>query len=291
MRVSSLLLGTEAEIVNSPFEVNVLQGMPGLGDGQDVRSGGHQCSGYPRSGQVRLGAGQKVRAGRGLVPALDALEPREHPSGVRHGGAGPYLQVPREQLLTQFVRPADEAQRRVQYGDAVAQPLGFLEAVRGEENGYSPRPHRSDELMDLTGGNRVEAGGGFVEKQHGWVVQQSARQRYPLAEAFRQRPARIVGPVGEVDRVQARSMRPLSSANSYNRAKHWRFSTTVRRMYRPGDSGMIEIRARICGPFRTVSKIPATVAEPEVAAMSVPRVLTVVVLPAPFGPRNPKTSP
>jgi len=38
-------------------------------------------------------------------------------------------------------------------------------------------------------------------------------------------------------------------------------------------------------------RMPATMADPEVGAMSVPRVRTVVVLPAPLGPRNPKTSP
>ena len=54
---------------------------------------------------------------------------------------------------------------------------------------------------------------------------------------------------------------------------------------------MIEIRRRISTPFSGVSGIPATVAEPEVGARSVPRVRTVVVFPAPFGPRNPNTSP
>ncbi len=36
---------------------------------------------------------------------------------------------------------------------------------------------------------------------------------------------------------------------------------------------MIEIRARIAGPFSALKGIPATVAEPEVGAMSVPSVL------------------
>ena len=54
---------------------------------------------------------------------------------------------------------------------------------------------------------------------------------------------------------------------------------------------MIAIRRRISTPFSGVSGIPATVAEPEVGAMSVPSVRTVVVFPAPFGPRNPNTSP
>src|SRR4029453_8614368 len=54
---------------------------------------------------------------------------------------------------------------------------------------------------------------------------------------------------------------------------------------------MIEIRRRISTPFSGVSGTPATVAEPEVGAMRVPSVRTVVVFPAPFGPRNPNTSP
>src|SRR5258706_1958666 len=54
---------------------------------------------------------------------------------------------------------------------------------------------------------------------------------------------------------------------------------------------MIEIRWRIATPFSGVSGMLATVAEPEVGAMRVPSVRTVVVFPAPFGPRKPKTSP
>jgi hypothetical protein len=54
---------------------------------------------------------------------------------------------------------------------------------------------------------------------------------------------------------------------------------------------MIEIRARIVGPLHPLSEIPATVADPALGAISVPSVLTVVVFPAPFGPRKPNTSP
>ena len=54
---------------------------------------------------------------------------------------------------------------------------------------------------------------------------------------------------------------------------------------------MIEMRFRISVPFSGSSGMPATRAVPEVGAISVPRVRTVVVLPAPLGPRKPKTSP
>src|SRR5215469_11037258 len=54
---------------------------------------------------------------------------------------------------------------------------------------------------------------------------------------------------------------------------------------------MIEMRLRMSAPFSALSGIPATVAAPEVGATNVPSVRTVVVLPAPFGPRKPNTSP
>src|SRR5579859_2646113 len=54
---------------------------------------------------------------------------------------------------------------------------------------------------------------------------------------------------------------------------------------------MIAMRLRISGPLSEVNGMPATVAEPDVGAISVPSVRTVVVFPAPLGPRNPKTSP
>ena len=54
---------------------------------------------------------------------------------------------------------------------------------------------------------------------------------------------------------------------------------------------MMEIFWRIAAPLAALRRMPATTAEPEVGAIRVPSVLTVVVLPAPLGPRNPKTSP
>src|ERR1700683_1160189 len=54
---------------------------------------------------------------------------------------------------------------------------------------------------------------------------------------------------------------------------------------------MIAMCCRISGPLSAVKGIPATLAEPDVGAISVPNVRTVVVFPAPLGPRNPNTSP
>src|ERR1700722_18133982 len=99
----------------------------------------------------------------------------------------------------------------------------------------------------------------------------------------------------------ARSPRPTAASASaircsrrgrpYSRAKNSRFSVTVSRRYRPGASGMIEMRWRISSALAGSSGSPATTADPEVGAISVPRIRTVVVLPAPLGPRKPNTSP
>jgi hypothetical protein len=87
------------------------------------------------------------------------------------------------------------------------------------------------------------------------------------------------------------AIRRPGSESSYRPATISRFSATVSRVYRPGTSGMIEIFRRIASPLAAVRGRPATIAVPEVGAMRVPKARTVVVLPAPLGPRKPKTSP
>src|SRR3984893_6356966 len=54
---------------------------------------------------------------------------------------------------------------------------------------------------------------------------------------------------------------------------------------------MIEIRCRISTPLAGSSGTPATTADPDVGVINVASKRTVVVLPAPFGPRKPNTSP
>src|ERR1035438_6571366 len=54
---------------------------------------------------------------------------------------------------------------------------------------------------------------------------------------------------------------------------------------------MTEIRCRISAAPSGPTAMPATVAEPAVGEISVPRIRTVVVLPAPLGPSTPRTRP
>ena len=84
----------------------------------------------------------------------------------------------------------------------MAQPLGLLEPVRGEKDRHPPLAQRADQLVDLVTRNRIQARRRLIEEQHRRVVEQRPRERDPLTQALRQRPARIVRAVGEVDRPQ-----------------------------------------------------------------------------------------
>lgn len=103
---------------------------------------------------------------------------------------------------------------------------------------------RVDQFVHLARRDGVETRGGFVEEENCRIVEQRPRERDTLAQTFRQAPARIGSTVRKVDGAQdAIDLGPTSSV-PYRPAKNSRFSLTVRRMYSPGVSGMIEIRRR-----------------------------------------------
>jgi hypothetical protein len=123
-----------------------------------------------------------------------------------------HLQAPAEQLLAELGGAVDEAQGRVQDRHPVAEPLGFFEAVGGEEDRHVPLPQRSDEVMDLARRHRVEPGGGLVEEEDRRVGQQRPGERHPLAQTLGQRTAQVICAVGQLDRPR-RPMRSRASAS------------------------------------------------------------------------------
>ena len=66
-----------------------------------------------------------------------------------------------------------------------------------------PLAQLGDQLMDVPGCDRVEAGGRLVEEQHLRVAEQRSGQGDPLAQALGQRAAGIAGPIGQVDGAQS----------------------------------------------------------------------------------------
>jgi hypothetical protein len=90
-------------------------------------------------------------------------------------------------------------------------------------------------------------------------------------------------------RASTSSARRRASAfgTPWKRAYVSRLSRTERNISAADSWTTTEMRRRTSRPCRTTSK-PRTVARPDVGAMSVFRIFSVVVLPAPFGPRKPE---
>ena len=112
------------------------------------------------------------------------------------------VECPGEQLIAQLGRPADGTKGRVQDRDAVAEPLSLFEAVRGEEDRDATLAEVVDQVVDVAGGDRVQAGGRLVQEQHLRVAEQRPGQGDPLAQALGQGAAGIVGPIGQIDGPQ-----------------------------------------------------------------------------------------
>jgi len=107
--------------------------------------------------------------------------------------------------------------------------------------------------VDLARRDRVQPRRRLVQEQHRRIVEERSRERDPLAQPLRQRAALIAGAVGEVDRPQ----RPVDAAahvfefvepGETLKVLHHREA-----LIQTGDSGMIEIRARINGPLSAVN--------------------------------------
>jgi hypothetical protein len=150
---------------------------------------------------------------------------------------------------------------------------------------------RDDQLVDVPGGGRVQAGRGLVEEQDLRIAEQSPGQGYSLAQTVRQGAAGIAGPVDQVHRPQCAVNAIRWVGRVVQLGEAFEVLDYAQAQVEPRGLGHDRDPPTDLHAFSGVSDIPATVAEPDVGAMSVPSVRTVVVFPAPFGPRNPKISP
>ena len=92
----------------------------------------------------------------------------------------------------------------MQQHDVAGEPPGLAEIVGRHHHLDAARGDGAHDVLDRLGGGGIEAGGRLVEKQHGRIARQRARQRQPLLlaagqpprraalEACRARPARAV---------------------------------------------------------------------------------------------------
>ena len=91
---------------------------------------------------------------------------------------------------------------RFKIATRVAEALGLVEPVRGEEDRHTAAARARRSARGRLGGHRIEAGGRLVKEQHLRLAQQRSRQGDPLTQTLGQSAAGIVRPVGQVDGPQ-----------------------------------------------------------------------------------------
>ena len=83
--------------------------------------------------------------------------------------------------------------------DAVAELVGLLHVVRGQEDRLAVGVQLAEDLPQGDAALRVEAGGGLVEEQDGRAVHDRPGHHQPLRHAAGERHHRRLGPLGQVE--------------------------------------------------------------------------------------------
>src|SRR5664280_847751 len=191
-------------------------------------------------GHGRVGHSEHVGTSAVLTPAVNGREAAEDPVRIGDGSKRPNREGLREQPLPKLIGFSDRTQGRVQQRHAVAQAFGLLEAVRGQEDRHPALTEPVDQIVHLPGDGRVQA-------RSGLVITSASSLSKALARLTRWRRPLDSLPQGSLSRsarltaLRTRSTLWRASDNPYRPAKHSRFSATVSRRYRPGDSGMTEM--------------------------------------------------
>ena len=177
--------------------------------------------------------------------------------------------------------------------DPVAERVGLVEVVRGEEDGHALGAQPADLVPHVGPALRVEAGGRLVQEDDLRLVDDAERDVDPAALAAGVGLALAVGVLGELERVQrarrpAAAPRPCRCRTSGPAAPAPRGRSTRPRCCRPGP------RSRSGGaprPGPCAGRRRRRWPRRRRARCSVASMRSVVVLPAPLGPRKPKISP
>ncbi len=86
--------------------------------------------------------------------------------------------------------------------DAIAELVGLLHVVGGEQDRLTLAVELAEDLPQREATLRIEAGGGLVEEQHGGTVEDRARHHQPLRHTAGERVDRGLGPFGEVQLLE-----------------------------------------------------------------------------------------
>ena len=179
----------------------------------------------------------------------------------------------------------------IHHDQSIAQLLGLVHVVRRDDERDPLSLESIEAFPQQVPRLRVEPGGRFVEDQQFRPVDESSSDGEAAFHAPRQVVDLVVGPLGELGEIE-----------EFGRA--FAHERRGRSKYRPNISSCVEptIRARVCPlaarrpgvrgsrgrPFRVEAEDREL---PDVGCDTAEIMRMVLVLPAPFGPRNPKLSP
>ena len=189
-------------------------------------------------------------------------------------------------------RPLDDEPAAGEDPDAVADPLDVGQDVRGEQDG-DLAAQRGDEVEDVAPALRVERADRLVEDRDGWAMDEGTGDPEPLAHApgvgaasaIRSR-CHVDAGEGVVDRRLER--RPARGRATDRAGAAGRARSSIRTPVGPARGSRAAGGPRARRPRRGCRR-PSR--RPVVARVSPASSRRVVVLPAPLGPRRPKTDP
>ena len=181
----------------------------------------------------------------------------------------------------------------VDHHDPVGQPVGLVEVLRRQQHGRAGRHARLDRLPQTEPADRVEAGRRLVEEQHRRAEDKRGREVEPAAHAARVRLHRPPGGLGEVEALEQlvgplARLRHAACGRAGRPSRGSRSRSGSRRRPRTGRRGR---SSRAAQPRRARCRGRRPAPSRASGFSSVARILTAVVLPAPFGPSSPSTLP
>src|SRR5215471_5199577 len=207
---------------------------------------------------------------------------RLHVVGEREANGGGHVVAPAQRLRRALGHDVPGRQ----HGDPVGQVFRLVQVVGGEEDGLAKLPEPGDDVPGGAAGGRVESSGRLVQEDELWVSDEGEREVEPAPLAAGEpgaERARLSGETGQGDGLVDIPRRAIEPGYM---ARHSRTD-------RPG-SGSDSCKTRPTrsrqAPPAVAGSCPRTETCPAVRCWKPSRISTVVVLPAPFGPRKAKIS-
>src|SRR5438067_377774 len=189
-------------------------------------------------------------------------------------------------------RPGRDDLRLVHHDQPVAQLLGLVHVVRGQDDGHALLLEPVKAIPNQVPRLRVEAGRGLVEQEKAGLVDERTGDREPSFHATGEGLDFVFGAVLELDELEQ-----LLRAGSRDVTRNIEVAGVGEQVFVDPEFhvervawGTTPSLARIRGPSITGSR-PSTRSSPPDGDETQPIMRIVDVLPAPFGPRKPNASP